>query len=37
MIGYFSSSVDSAVGLDVFKIVVRYFQYPTRTMMSSEF
>ena len=37
MIGSFSSSDDSAMGLDVFKTVVRSFKYLTRTMMSSRF
>ena len=35
MIGYFSSSAGSAVGLDVFKTVLRHFKSLTRTMMSS--
>ena len=37
MIGYLSSSVDSDVGLNVFKIVVEYFKYLAIIMMSSGF
>ena len=37
MIGYFSSSPDSAVGLDMFKTVIVSFKYMTRMMMSSGF
>ena len=37
IIGYLSSSADSDVGLDVFKIIVGSFKYLTRTMMSSWF
>ena len=34
---YVLSSVDSAVGLDLFKTVVASFKYPTRTMMPPGF
>ena len=37
MIGSFLSYTDIAVGLDVFKTIVGYFKYPTKTMMSSGF
>ena len=37
MIEYFSSSADSAVGLDVFKTIVGSFKYLTRTRIYSGF
>ena len=35
MIGYFVASVDSDVGLDVFKTVVVFLKYLTKMMMYS--
>ena len=37
MIGSFSYAVDSAVGIDLSRAVVRYFNSRTRKMMSSGF